>query len=224
MAEKEYSVSEAVRLIGVESHVLRYWEEELSVEIRRSAQGHRVYSEENIDTFRRVRELKEKGLQLKAIRLLLDERGCLTSGLPPTDAGFAEQIRGLAGEDGCAKRAGGRNPDSGYAEQTGETAGSGAYAARTDDAREILRAEIVPVDEPEPMRRFEQLLRRLIEEVVSEQNEKLEETIAARVREELEEFGLQYGQIARREAAAALEAEGKRSGALARALRRLFRR
>ena len=39
MEEKEYSVSEAVRLIGVESHVLRYWEEELHVPVGRSTPG-----------------------------------------------------------------------------------------------------------------------------------------------------------------------------------------
>lgn len=73
MEEKLYSVSEAVRLIGVESHVLRYWEEELHIEIQRTSQGHRIYSAENIEMFRQVRELKEKGIQLKAIRVLLEE-------------------------------------------------------------------------------------------------------------------------------------------------------
>ena len=53
MEEKEYSVSEAVRLIGVESHVLRYWEEELHVPVGRSTQGHRMYSERDIALFRR---------------------------------------------------------------------------------------------------------------------------------------------------------------------------
>ena len=74
MDEKEYSVSEAVRLIGVESHVLRYWEEELNVEIRRTSQGHRVYSQGNVDLFCQVKKLKEKGIQLKAIRVLLFEK------------------------------------------------------------------------------------------------------------------------------------------------------
>ena len=37
MDEKLYSVSEAVRLIGVESHVLRYWEEELNIPIQRTS-------------------------------------------------------------------------------------------------------------------------------------------------------------------------------------------
>ena len=83
MDEKEYSVSEAVRLIGVESHVLRYWEEELRVEIGRTPQGHRVYSESDVELFRRVRELKDRGLQLKAIRVLLDgTEGNLTKTSP----------------------------------------------------------------------------------------------------------------------------------------------
>ncbi len=67
-----YSVSEAVQKTGVPSHVLRYWEDELHLSIRRSAQGYRVYSAENIVTFRKVKELKEKGIQLKAIRLLME--------------------------------------------------------------------------------------------------------------------------------------------------------
>ena len=56
MEEKIYSVSEAVRLVGVESHVLRYWEEELKIPIRRSSQGHRLYSERDIELFGKVRE------------------------------------------------------------------------------------------------------------------------------------------------------------------------
>lgn len=190
MDKKEYPVSEAVRLVGVESHVLRYWEEELQVPIRRNPQGHRVYSEEDIALFRRVRELKEKGLQLKAIRLLLDRQGGLRFGEPGAD-GFAEQVRELAEED--------------PADETD----------RADGGAEALCGEIVPADRPEPVQQFEQILRRLMREVVSEQNEKLEEAIAKRVREELEGF---Y------EAAVTLEEEDKRIGKLRRAIGRLLRR
>ena len=54
MEERSYQVQEAVRLIGVESHVLRYWEEELGITVGRTKQGYRLYSEENI---RRAYEL-----------------------------------------------------------------------------------------------------------------------------------------------------------------------
>ena len=82
MEEKEYSVSEAVRLIGVESHVLRYWEEELHVPVGRSTQGHRMYSERDIALFRRTKELKDCGIQLKAIRLLFEGEGWSGIGTP----------------------------------------------------------------------------------------------------------------------------------------------
>ena len=72
---KEYSVSETVRLVGVESHVLRYWEEELELLIHRNALGHRIYGSRDIELLCRVKEWKEKGLQLKAIRVLLKQTG-----------------------------------------------------------------------------------------------------------------------------------------------------
>ena len=35
MAETRYIISDAARMINVEPHVLRYWEEELAIEIPR---------------------------------------------------------------------------------------------------------------------------------------------------------------------------------------------
>lgn len=61
MEERSYQVQEAVRLIGVESHVLRYWEEELGITVGRTKQGYRLYSEKNIRLFRQVKELKRTG-------------------------------------------------------------------------------------------------------------------------------------------------------------------
>ena len=46
MKEKRYSISEAARLLEVENHVLRYWEEELGLTIPRNELGHRYYREE----------------------------------------------------------------------------------------------------------------------------------------------------------------------------------
>lgn len=63
-----YLISEAARLTDVEAHVLRYWEEELELEIPRNELGHRYYTEENIEVFNRIKEMKAQGLQLKAIK------------------------------------------------------------------------------------------------------------------------------------------------------------
>ncbi len=73
MEERHYLISDAAKMVAVEAHVLRYWEEELDLPIARTELGHRYYTRENIDVFKNVKRLKEEGLQLKAIRVLLQE-------------------------------------------------------------------------------------------------------------------------------------------------------
>ena len=70
--EKQYKISEMTKLINVEAHVLRYWEEELQLPIKRNDLGHRYYTEDDRELFLRVKQLKEKGIQLKGIRNILD--------------------------------------------------------------------------------------------------------------------------------------------------------
>ncbi len=71
MDDHHYLISEAAREAGVEAHVLRYWEEELDLEIPRNDLGHRYYTEEHIRLFQEIQELKGKGYQLKTIRDIL---------------------------------------------------------------------------------------------------------------------------------------------------------
>lgn len=71
MGEKCYFISEASRLVGVEAHVLRYWEEQLDLTIRRNEMGHRYYIEEDIRLMQSVKQIMEKGIQLRAVKMLL---------------------------------------------------------------------------------------------------------------------------------------------------------
>ena len=74
MKEDYYLIKEAAAMVGVESHVLRYWEEELKMDIHRNEMGHRYYTKKDIEVLSKVRDLKGKGLQLKAIRNYLEMR------------------------------------------------------------------------------------------------------------------------------------------------------
>ena len=65
MGEVRFMISEAAKQVNVESHVLRYWEEELEIKIPRNEMGHRYYTEDNIESLRKVRDLKKQGLQPK---------------------------------------------------------------------------------------------------------------------------------------------------------------
>lgn len=73
MGEVHYMISEAAKRVNVETHVLRYWEEELSLSIGRTEMGHRYYTEEDIQLFCCIKELKEQGIPLKELKGLIPD-------------------------------------------------------------------------------------------------------------------------------------------------------
>ena len=73
MEQVRYMISDAANIVAVESHVLRYWEDELELTVPRNEMGHRYYTQENVDQFLRIKQLKEEGYQLKAIKIILQQ-------------------------------------------------------------------------------------------------------------------------------------------------------
>lgn len=73
MNQETLLISEAAKQVQVETHVLRYWEEELQLPIKRNEMGHRYYTMEDVNQFREIKLLKEQGLQLKAIKSILQK-------------------------------------------------------------------------------------------------------------------------------------------------------
>lgn len=71
MDKQRYMISDAAAAVNVESHVLRYWEDELELVVPRNEMGHRYYTKENIEEFLKIKELKEQGYQLKVIKMIL---------------------------------------------------------------------------------------------------------------------------------------------------------
>jgi DNA-binding transcriptional MerR regulator len=69
--EKRYTVAQTCDMVGVKSYVLRYWEEELALRINRNELGHRYYTGYDIQLFLNIKELKSRGLQLRAIKDLV---------------------------------------------------------------------------------------------------------------------------------------------------------
>ncbi len=82
MDQVRYMISDAAKLVEVESHVLRYWEEELELPIARNEMGHRYYTEDDIQLLKHIKKLKERGYQLKAIKMDISENGEL---IPPEE-------------------------------------------------------------------------------------------------------------------------------------------
>jgi DNA-binding transcriptional MerR regulator len=53
-----FRIGEVARLVGVEPHVVRYWEREFrSIRPTKSAKGQRVYSRKDVENLLRVRDL-----------------------------------------------------------------------------------------------------------------------------------------------------------------------
>lgn len=71
MQETYLLISEVAQLLKVESHVLRYWEDELGLKIKRNEFGHRCYTQKDIQFLIQVKEWKDKGYPLKAIKSFL---------------------------------------------------------------------------------------------------------------------------------------------------------
>ena len=100
MEKERYMISDSSNIVHVESHVLRYWEDELELNIPRNEMGHRYYTKENIAEFQRIKELKEQGYQLKAIRMIvhngpiegLTAEAPIPVGQAPLSAGAAAAI------------------------------------------------------------------------------------------------------------------------------------
>jgi DNA-binding transcriptional MerR regulator len=53
-----YRIGEVANVVGVETHVLRYWETEFpTIRPQKSSKGHRVYSRKDVEKLLRVKQL-----------------------------------------------------------------------------------------------------------------------------------------------------------------------
>ncbi|HJA12469.1 MAG TPA: helix-turn-helix domain-containing protein [Candidatus Mediterraneibacter merdipullorum] len=73
MGEVRFMISEAAKQVDVESHVLRYWEEELGLAIGRTEMGHRYYTNDDIQLFCCIKKLKDEGMLLRDLKPLIPE-------------------------------------------------------------------------------------------------------------------------------------------------------
>jgi len=72
MRERYYKIGEVSEILGMEQHTLRYLENSLKLKIKRDERGDRLYDESDIETFKLILQLKEKGLNTTAIKMALE--------------------------------------------------------------------------------------------------------------------------------------------------------
>lgn len=99
-----YRIGEVADLVGVEPHVLRYWETEFrSIRPQKSRKGQRIYSRRDVEKLLRVKELLySQGFTIAGARKRLREGGVEPS--PPGDPSvrqaqlMADALRDLRSE------------------------------------------------------------------------------------------------------------------------------
>jgi len=86
-----FRIGEVAGLVGVEPHVLRYWEREFrSIRPTKSAKGQRVYSRKDVENLLRVRDLLyREGFTIAGAKKKL-QTGAGAADAPPPSSGDRE--------------------------------------------------------------------------------------------------------------------------------------
>ena len=72
--KKYFSMGEASNLLGVKDHILRYWEKAFKkfFSVKRVS-NRRMFQKSDLITFLKIKDLSQKGLNVKAINKILEE-------------------------------------------------------------------------------------------------------------------------------------------------------
>lgn len=173
MSEKCYFISEASKMVGVEAHVLRYWEEQLGLEIKRNEMGHRYYIDEDIRLLQNIKQVMAKGIQLRAVKMLLP--GLLQHG--------EEAVLDLMEEDAAHLK---------ESEESSQMASEGQGGTRMQEKEQALSGEVVVKKEEEvspeisrelKLARFQEMMSNLIGQALQQNNSELAAATSERVSE-----------------------------------------
>lgn len=195
MEEKRYIISEVAERTGIETHVLRYWEDELNLDIPRNKMGHRYYTEEQVALFKQIKELKDSGFQLKAVKAVLDGQmqGAAVMqyvGNETADKNVQAACNGTAGDNvrcvcngiadnsvqAACNGAVDNNVPAAQGEAHMESAGTSEVAALTQEELAMKRSE-------DKLAQFEQIIGDIVTRSLLENNVALGENISAAVSE-----------------------------------------
>lgn len=184
MSQEYYLIKEAAAKVGVESHVLRYWEEELRMDIHRNAMGHRYYTEKDIEVLSKVKDLKGRGLQLKAIRDYLEKR---RQEIADGTNDFKSDVIRVVAEDVPVKTYFEEKVEEEQRKKEAQDGKQSQHTRQTADGSEKMagknkNVEIVPVKQhtmtssEEKMEQFQQIMNRVLANAIKENNELIGKT------------------------------------------------
>jgi DNA-binding transcriptional MerR regulator len=92
-----FRIGEIAELVGVEPHVLRYWESEFRIRPQRSSSGQRMYRRKDLAKFLRIKKLlHEEGYTIAGARKSLADPGVDEARAAVDDTRVREAIERIA--------------------------------------------------------------------------------------------------------------------------------
>ena len=173
MGEVRFMISEAAKQVDVESHVLRYWEEELNLTIGRTEMGHRYYTNDDIQLFRCIKKLKDEGMLLRDLKPLIPELKATRLKLKASDGTDASK-NAVAHTGAGAQEPATRTGTAASVPSASIPAVVSAQPEADDEAAEV----VIPLEKIDQIRA---LFGDVFREILSENNDVLKKDISSTV-------------------------------------------
>ena len=91
-----FRIGEVAGLVGVDAHVLRYWESEFSLKPHRSSSGQRLYRKPDLSMFMRIRRLlHDEGYTIAGARKVLSGPGAPAAADPQRIKAALDRVEAL---------------------------------------------------------------------------------------------------------------------------------
>lgn len=179
MNHARYIISDAAKKVNVESHVLRYWEEELDLDIPRNEMGHRYYREEDIKLLLSIKQLKEEGFQLRAIKMILPDIGRIEKLDPKSILKLREELNEQVFSMDKVSDEKGTVPN----DMSVVAFERKSVLAKNEENSLEEEIEEVPVEEIDKMGEFKAIMHNLILDALKENNQELCQAVTGNISE-----------------------------------------
>lgn len=73
----KYSITELSERLKVTDHALRYYEKEFGINIPKDERGRRFYLPEMANIMYQIKNMRDEGLEIKAIKKILEDEACI---------------------------------------------------------------------------------------------------------------------------------------------------
>lgn len=182
---RTYQVSEAADELETEVYTLRYWENQLGIEVPRNNAGHRYYEEEQIALFRSVKRLKEAGFTLRQIKAMGEKMSAVAAFSEEKLEELRRKIAGAETEQEEALLRKEQEEATETEEEKNEVAVARKEAISLCTEETAACMSVVPEGRPDGIRLLQEGMTRWLGEMLQKNNEQLSQKIEDGVSERM---------------------------------------